>query len=79
MYRYFKLFLILILFCFIVFGKAEAEEVLTWGGCIKEAAKNHPDLIAAQEEEVLLVVGLVEIGAFEQDVEHGLHAGLLLL
>jgi len=27
-----------------------ADEVLTWGECIKEAAKNHPDLIAAQEE-----------------------------
>jgi len=26
-----------------------AEEVLTWGACIQEAAKNHPDLIAAQE------------------------------
>ncbi len=27
-----------------------ADEILTWGACIKEAAKNHPDLIAAQEE-----------------------------
>jgi outer membrane protein TolC len=27
-----------------------AEEVLTWDACIKEAAKNHPDLIAAQEQ-----------------------------
>ena len=27
-----------------------AEEILSWQGCIKEAAKNHPDLIAAQEE-----------------------------
>jgi outer membrane protein TolC len=26
-----------------------AEEILTWQDCIKEAAKNHPDLIAAQE------------------------------
>ena len=26
-----------------------AEEILTWGQCIQEAAKNHPDLIAAQE------------------------------
>lgn len=25
-----------------------AEEILTWGQCIQEAAKNHPDLIAAQ-------------------------------
>ena len=49
MYRYFKLFLILILFCFICFGRVEAEELLTWGGCIKEAAKNHPDIIASQQ------------------------------
>ncbi len=27
-----------------------AEELLTWEACIKEAAKNHPDLIAAQEQ-----------------------------
>jgi len=27
-----------------------AEELLTWGECINEAAKNHPDLIAAQEQ-----------------------------
>jgi len=27
-----------------------AEEILGWQDCIKEAAKNHPDLIAAQEE-----------------------------
>ena len=26
-----------------------SSEILTWGACIKEAAKNHPDLIAAQE------------------------------
>jgi len=26
-----------------------AEEVLTWGQCIQEAAKNHPDLIASQQ------------------------------
>ena len=49
MYRYFKLFLILILFCFIYSGKVEAEELLSWGGCIKEAAKNHPDIIASQQ------------------------------
>jgi len=26
-----------------------AQEILNWGDCIKEAAKNHPDLIAAQQ------------------------------
>ncbi len=28
---------------------ARAEETLTWQDCVKEAAKNHPDLIASQE------------------------------
>jgi len=28
----------------------KAEELLTWQDCIKEAAKNHPDLIAAVQE-----------------------------
>ena len=49
MCRYSKLFLILILFCFVSFGRVEAEEVLTWGACIKEAAKHHPDIIASGE------------------------------
>ncbi len=30
-------------------NNVRAEEVLTWQDCIKEAAKNHPDLISAQE------------------------------
>ncbi|MFA5287467.1 MAG: TolC family protein [Candidatus Omnitrophota bacterium] len=34
-----------------------AEEVLSWGECIKEAAKNHPDLIAAIEETKQSVAG----------------------
>ena len=29
-------------------NRAIAQEVLTWQECIKEAAKNHPDLISAQ-------------------------------
>ncbi|MFH1201512.1 MAG: TolC family protein [Candidatus Omnitrophota bacterium] len=28
---------------------ASAEEILTWADCVKEAAKNHPDLISASE------------------------------
>ncbi|MFA6357882.1 MAG: TolC family protein [Candidatus Omnitrophota bacterium] len=47
--QYFKLSLLLVLFFFACFGRVQAEEVLTWGNCIQEAAKNHPDLIAAQE------------------------------
>jgi len=32
-----------------VHNRIEAEEFLTWQDCITEAAKNHPDLISAQE------------------------------
>jgi transposase len=35
-------------------------------------------LVAPQKEEVLLMVRLVEIGAFEQDVENGPHARLFV-
>lgn len=49
MYKNFKFFLALILFFLVYFGRASAEEVLSWRDCIKEAAKNHPDLIAAGE------------------------------
>lgn len=37
------------LFLSLFLHKAWAEETLSWEECIKEAAKNHPDLIAAQE------------------------------
>ncbi len=41
---------IISLVCFYGFlNKAGAEEVISWQDCIKEAAKNHPDLIAATE------------------------------
>ncbi|MFA6282169.1 MAG: TolC family protein [Candidatus Omnitrophota bacterium] len=37
----------LFLFCFC--SSVYAEEALSWQDCVKEAAKNHPDLISAQE------------------------------
>ena len=40
--------IILFLLCSFL-HQALAEEVLTWQDCIKEARKNHPDLISAQE------------------------------
>jgi outer membrane protein TolC len=43
----FYIFILLVL-CFSP-HKASAEEVFTWGDCIKEARKNHPDLISAEE------------------------------
>lgn len=49
MKRFLKLFIILIFLGLFCFGQVRAEETLTWGGCVKEAAKNHPDLIAASE------------------------------
>lgn len=45
-----RVYLILILFCLSCFNRAIAQEELNWGDCIKEAAKNHPDLIASQQE-----------------------------
>ncbi|MCX5696341.1 MAG: TolC family protein [Candidatus Omnitrophica bacterium] len=50
MFKYLKNYLVLILFLLICSARASAEEILSWQDCIKEAAKNHPDLIAAVEE-----------------------------
>jgi outer membrane protein TolC len=41
--------LTIILFLSVSWISAKAEEALTWQDCLKEAAKNHPDLIAAEE------------------------------
>lgn len=49
MKRSFNILLPVFLFTFIFFGNSLAEETLNWQDCIKEAAKNHPDLIAAGE------------------------------
>ncbi len=48
MYKYLRI-PIIILFLSAYSYQAGAEEVLDWGVCVKEAAKNHPDLISAQE------------------------------
>jgi len=43
-------FFIIPLLCFWGFlSNVRAEEILTWQDCIREAAKNHPDLISAEE------------------------------
>ncbi len=49
MRKYLKIFLVFVLLSVSSYA-LWAEEVLTWQECIKEAAKNHPDLIAAGEE-----------------------------
>lgn len=43
-----KLIALTVIFLFYTFS-AYAEEALTWGDCLSEAAKNNPDLISAQE------------------------------
>ena len=47
---YFKIHLITAIFFFSIVISVKAEDTLSWHDCIKEAAKNHPDLIAAGEE-----------------------------
>jgi outer membrane protein TolC len=49
MHKYCKILLTAALFLGISLNKVFAEEILTWQDCIREAAKNHPDLIASQE------------------------------
>ncbi len=44
-----KFALIILFFVFFALGSADAQEILSWQECIKESAKNNPDLIAAQE------------------------------
>jgi len=48
MYRC-KFYLIFWVVLAVPYNAANAEEFLTWQDCIKEAALNHPDLIAAQD------------------------------
>jgi len=44
-----KVALIILFFVFFALESSDAQEILSWQDCIKEAAKNHPDLIAAEE------------------------------
>lgn len=48
-YKYHRTFLVFLVFLVTGFTQLKAEETLTWQDCIKEAAKNNPDLISAQE------------------------------
>ncbi len=47
--KFIKITIIILLWGFFA-HTAYAEEMLSWQDCVKEAAKNHPDLIAAVEE-----------------------------
>jgi outer membrane protein TolC len=50
MIKYLKINFIFLPFFFIFTVSLAAGEDLTWEDCIREASKNHPDLIAASEE-----------------------------
>lgn len=50
MNKYLRIYFIVLVIFLVAHDLVMAEEVLTWRECIKEAAKNHPDLIAASEE-----------------------------
>ncbi|MFA5276152.1 MAG: TolC family protein [Candidatus Omnitrophota bacterium] len=50
MNRNFNIFIVFLFFIFVLFSNSCAEDKLAWQDCVREAAKNHPDLIAAQEE-----------------------------
>ncbi|MFH1397555.1 MAG: TolC family protein [Candidatus Omnitrophota bacterium] len=45
----FRALSIILFFLFILPHKISAGELLTWQDCVKEAQKNHPDLISAEE------------------------------
>lgn len=42
----------MVIFFVLMAPSAQAQEVLTWQDSLREAARNHPDLIAAQEEVI---------------------------
>ena len=47
--RFIAFVLTILFFLNFFFSKAIAQEVISWQDCVKEAAKNHPDLISSQE------------------------------
>ena len=49
MSKYIKLLAIFSLLLFFFSNETKAEEILTWNDCVREAIKNHPDLISASE------------------------------
>ena len=50
MYKYIKLFVIFLLLLFFFSNETKADEILTWDDCVREATKNHPDLISASKK-----------------------------
>lgn len=50
MLKLIKIFFFVAFLSFAFSNQSLAEEVLTWQDCVREAAKNHPDLISAEEK-----------------------------
>jgi len=50
MFNRMRVYFLTLVFLAIFYNLVSAEEILSWQDCVKEAAKNHPDLIAAVEE-----------------------------
>jgi len=48
--KYAKFLIMFLLFLSVPLIEARAEEILTWEDCVKEAKKNHPDLLSAKEK-----------------------------
>lgn len=48
MFKFIYILFSALFFSFVFSGSVIAEETLTWQDCVKEAAKNHPDLISAE-------------------------------
>ncbi|MCX5686781.1 MAG: TolC family protein, partial [Candidatus Omnitrophica bacterium] len=49
--RYIGLLLIILLFLCLTLNETwAAEETITWIGCVKEAKRQHPDLVSAAEK-----------------------------
>jgi len=48
--KYAKFLIMFLLFLHVPLIEAGAEETLTWEDCVKEAKKNHPDLLSAKEK-----------------------------
>jgi outer membrane protein TolC len=50
MFSRIRIYLIVLALLIISYKFVSAEDILSWQDCVREAAKNHPDLIAATEE-----------------------------
>jgi len=57
MFKYSRFIIIFLILFTGLTGSVRAEEAITWQDCVKEAQKNHPDLISAEENVKQLEAG----------------------